>query len=386
MGKKSLILLLLLLAGGLRMSAGNLFVPSMELISRGYLENSLFKIETRGNIDFVIDGGYKFGGRVVLGLNSDNLIYSDEDVSDHSATLSELASYLASQTYMTFKTANVIIRDIFNFPIDITYFTGEFDTFSTGSDFPILFGTRPIASRYGGYTYFAEGIQYEGIHRVTGSGIKIATSSLTDWYAGAFYIYQDSYLTREIGLGRYSADFRSILNFENFKIDAFIGASFPVGSAGIYRGGVLMYFKAGDTGEFLTQIGIPRWDPITEIFTMDLFYFLFEPRVHLGNFTIIPTLFWHPKHYLQRETGETGSVDINLNFLIGDPMVSTFTGGVETSIGFYTEMANQFRTVISPHVSVMTAGVIWNIKVNLQVVPFDMTDLIEVFLGINAEF
>lgn len=344
--------------------SANILVPSMELVTRGYMNGGSFVLSTKGDLDLLIEGGYKFGGQVILDFESENL----HDITDTSS--------------IGFKSASVLIRDLFSAPLDLTYFAGEYDNLCTGLMFPVYFGTGRIASRFGGYMYFPEGIRYEGIHQVAGTGIKLETTFGSETNRTALYLYQDSFL----GAGKYSADLWTIQNFRSFKLESFIGGSFPASSYGYYRAGLLLYYQAGETGEFLTQIGIPRWDPMTDPMQIDLFYFLFEPRVKLGLLSIIMTLFWHPEYYHQTQTNELGSVDVNVNFQLGDPEANLFSGGVETNISFLTYADEMFNARISPYFSAITSGVIWDFKVNVKLFPFNLSDLAEGYIGVRAEF
>ncbi|MBN2049975.1 MAG: hypothetical protein JW760_05975 [Spirochaetales bacterium] len=355
----------LLMAGLVfRVFSANILVPSLELVTRGYMDNGSFALSTRGDLDLLVEGGYKFGGQVILNIESEEL----HDLSDSSA--------------LGFKSAAIQLRNLFSIPLDLTWFAGEYDNLCTGDLFPVFFGTGRIASRFGGYMYFPEGVQYEGIHQVAGTGVKLETTFGSESNRTGFYIYQDSFL----GTGHFSADFWTIQNFRSFKLESFIGASFPASVYGYYRAGLLLYYQAGNTGEFLTQVGIPRWDPVNDPMQIDLFYFLFEPRVHLGLLSIIMTLFWHPEYYHQVQTNELGSVDVNVNFQLGNPDVNIYSGGIETNLSFLTYLDQQFKAGISPYFSAITSGVIWDFKVNVKLFPFDLSDLAEGYIGIRAEF
>ena len=351
MKKVGIIALVLTLCVTLFGFAADLAVPNLELITRGYVSGGDFVLGTRGSVDFLVAGGYKFGGRVLLGFESNNL----EDT--------ETAKNLE------FKGAYVIMRNLFGIPLDLTYFTGENDVFGTGSIFPSYFGSKPIASRFSGYLYFPEEdqIRYNGIHTVSGTGLKIASGFGSSSNLSALYIYQDSYL----GTGTYSLDLSTAFNTELFKMESFVGATYPYPDAkyGYYRAGLLLFYDTGQGGEFLTQIGIPRWDPNLDLFTIDLFYFLFEPRVRFDFFSIILSLFWHPEYYLQEATNELGSADINANFQFGDPDTSIMSGGIETKLSLSTTATEQLQAVVAPYFSTITSGVIWDFKVNTQLFP-----------------
>ena len=362
---KKFVCITLILLTSISLFSADLGVPELELITRGYMDNGSFLLGTRGKVDFLVAGGYKFGGRVLLGFESNDL---EDPTADRNVEL---------------KGAYVILRDPLGIPIDLTYFTGEQDTFGTGQLFPFYFGSKPIASRFNGFFYFPEPtqVQYYGIHSVSGTGLKASTTFGSSSLLSSLYLYQDSYL----GTGSYSVDLYTALNSEFFKMEAFVGMSYPAATYGYYRGGLLLYYDTGQGGEFLTQIGIPRWD-LLDPFAIDLFYFLFEPRVNFGFFSIILTLFWHPQYYLQVATGELGSADINANFQFGNPETSIVSGGIEALLALSTTASQQFRAVISPYFRTVTSGVYWDFKVNTQVFPFSLSELLEVFVGVRAEF
>ncbi len=359
----ALVLTSLLAAGA---AGADLTVPRLELITRGYASGGDFLLGTRGRADFLVAGGYKFGGRVLLGFESNNL----EDPE--------------GEKTLDFRGAYVIIRNLLGIPLDLTYFTGENDIFCTGAIFPSYFGAKPIASRFSGYLYFPEEsqVRYEGIHTVNGTGLKMSSGFGSSVNLSSLYLYQDSYL----GTGTYSLDLFTAFNTEFFKMEGFLGASYPASKFGYYRAGFLLFYNTGQGGEFLTQVGIPRWDPQVDPFAIDLFYFLFEPRVRFDFFSIILTLFWHPEYYLQAATNELGSADVNANFQFGDPDNSILSGGVEANLSLSTTAAEQFRAVVAPYFSTITSGVIWDFKVNTQVFPWNVAEMFEMFVGVRAEF
>jgi hypothetical protein len=348
--------------------SANINVPTFELTTRGYMEGGAFKLNTRGNIDLLIEGGYKFGGSIGFELESDEL--EDDSI----------------EKYLAFKSASVTVRNLFDLPLDLEYFTGDLDVFCSGNDFPLLFGTEPIASFLSGFYYFPTGIIYEGIHAINGTGFAFSSASVLPWLNLALYLYQDGHFDSP---GNYSVDIRSMYNFEKFKMEAFVGASYgPTSLYGIYRSGLLLFYNTGVGGEFLTEIGIPRWDPVVDKeLTIDLFYFLFEPRVRIYPLSIILTLFWHPQYYLQQETHELTSVDINANFLFGDIRKTQLSGGLEAFIGFRSQSeTDQLLAKLTPYMSFNTSGVIWDVKVGTKLLPFELNELIEAYIGIRTQF
>ena len=348
-------------------SAADLLVPTMEMITRGYVDASSFILDTRGTFELAIAGGYKIGGNIMVSIDSDDL------------------ASLSNPPTLAFKSAHVIARNLFTIPVNLSYFVGEYETFGNGDVFFKQFGSIPVASKYRGYLYFPEGTRYDGIYNPAGTGIELETSqTLFENLQLSGYIYQDSYL----GKGYYSTDLRTILNLELIKLEGFIGYSFPLSQYGYFRGGLLFYYNTGIGGEFLMQVGVPLWDPSTDPFSINLFYFFFEPRVHFNIFSIIITLFWHPAYYQQQTTGELGNADVNINFRAGDLVKNPYAGGLETTLKFQTAdtSTEQIALVVSPYFSSVTTGIIWTFKLNLHIVPFNVSEMFEGFIGVKAEF
>ena len=149
----------------------------------------------------------------------------------------------------------------------------------------------------------------------------------------------------------------------------------------------MLFYAADRNVEFLAQVGIPLWDPATDPFSVDLFYLLVEPRLHLGVVSIVPTFFWHPRGYMQAQNPtEVGSFDVNLNIFAGDVAKSALQGGLESNISFKSAPAGQFAARVSPWIGFTTPGILWTLKVTANLIPFDLSTMFEGFVGVRAEF
>jgi hypothetical protein len=374
------IFTILILSFAVNLSAADLEVPNMELITRADFSSGIPELLTRGKVDIKIGGGYKLGGSLVLGFDSADLGYSNTELAANPTT-ADISTFLKNQTYLQFQSAQIIIRDLFSTPTELTYFTGKADVFCSGDDFSSLFGSVPVSTRYRGYLYFPEN-EFDGIHTVNGTGLKISSTFGSERLLSSVFIYEDGYL----GSGVFSSDIRTLINFDKIKLEAFMGATFPASSLGYYRTGLLFYYNPGTTGEFFAQVGVPLWNP-AESFTIDRLFFLFEPRIKFNPVTIIFTLFWHPGYYLQNASSNSGSSDVHINFMIGEPETSTFSGGLEGSVSYDSgAVSNQFGVKVSPYISAVTSGVIWNIMLNTNLVPYSLTDMFEGVISVKAEF
>ena len=374
----TILILLFLLPAPL--FGANVTIPTFQLLTRGILEGGQFSLETAGLVEIAFGGGYKFGGQLSLALDETNL----EEAATLGATYDPDQIEALLNRSLRFQSASVVVRDTFGLPFDVTYFIGEVDRILNGDVFPAQFGSNIIASQFRGLLYFPTGIVYDGVHAIDGTGIAFSSGSLSQSVFLQAAIYQDAYL----GAGRYSTDLRAAFNTPDFKAETFLGASFPAAAYGIYRAGLLLFYNTGQGGEFLTQIGIPRWAPVTDgPLNIDDFYFLFEPRVHIGFMSIVLTLFWHPEYYLQEATNERGATDIVVRFIAGDVQENVVSGGLENGITLRPASTDeQLRVSVTPFISVNASGVIWDFKTNVKVFPFAMDDLLDAYIGIRTEF
>jgi hypothetical protein len=369
------------LASALRAGAAGVDVPSLELYTRGTADSGTVVLQTEGEMELAVSGGVKFGGDVTLGFTSQNL---EQELPER------LFLGGSSGVGLTFRSASVTIRDLFSTPLAFTYFVGESDELGSGAAFTDVFGAAPVATQYRGFLYFPDSWRrYDSIHTVAGTGMKLSLQPADSAYYAAVYAYQDGYFydttapgTIEFEPGRYSVDVHSLADYGKIKLEAFLGATAPISDYGYYRGGIL--FHASDTGgEFLAEIGVPQWDPAHFSTGLDLFFILFEARLYLGLVSLVPTVFVHPGYYLQNPTGEAGLVDFNVSMRVGDRSGSLVSGGLESNIAFKREDLQDLEIRLSPFLGAVTAGAVWQLKVNVQVFP--SIDL-ETFVGVKAEF
>jgi hypothetical protein len=361
--------------------SANITIPSLEIYSWARNDGG-FALDSYGDMELQLDGGYKFGGAMKFEFTSSSL---------ETAAFNDL---------LAFKSVSVTLRDLFNIPLDFTYFIGQGDTFGTGELFTTYFGTALLGSRYTSYLHFptAEVYDfYEGIHTIYGTGGKFEFAPPEKNWLLSLYIYQDSapaFLDTAavpdvvFSSRQGSLDIRTALNLEKVRLEAFLGATFPTSDSaiGYIRSG--LFFHAGtEKVEFLAELGIPRWRPLDDAFDLDLFYLLVEQRVHLGRISIVPTFFWRPGYY-QQEANVTGeeAIDINLDFQFQGKEESMVSGGVEGNFVYQTAPTSETIAKAIPYIQLSTPGVVYKAQVNTKVWPFDLSDMFEVFLSIQAAF
>ncbi|HON13474.1 MAG TPA: hypothetical protein PK897_05070 [Treponema sp.] len=397
---------LLLLPALLSFSA-ELTVPSLEMASTGTVQNGTFSLSSVAQADIALTGGYKYGGLLRLAFSSRDLekalgygrtsldLASADPVpaADYNALVDRFNNLAALQ----FKLAQVSARKPFDLPVELSYFIGFSDSFCSGDDFPQLFGSVPVNSEFKGFAYFPQGIggnpayQYNGIHQAIGTGFHL---SLLAWqnFIPMVYLYQDSaFINESTGIpesGRYSGDVRFLVNSQYVKFEAFAGATYPYGTYGMYRGGMLAYFTTGTGADFLAQAGIPGWESGTDL-KVDNLYFLFEPRLAIGIFALHITLFYHPVRYLQLlNPEERGATDINAKLLIGDILKYRLQGGLESTVNLRSGASvNTLDLRVSPFVSVITEGIRWDFKIRID--PFKYTkplEMADTFIGVRTAY
>ena len=380
-GVPALVLALSLLAWSA--TAADISVPSLEVATRGSATSGL---STNGRLEMVVEGGIKLGGSIKLGVDGASLgqVVPASEIIDPAITPGP-----GGDAALSFLAAAIRLREVFGSGVSLEFFVGEHDTFATGDEFTELFGAPRISSRYSGFFTFDTKPFYEGLHKINGTGLSVdiplgAAALLST------YLYQDARIMDTSGNvlpGHYSADIRALLNWEKLKLEAFIGATHPGAALGIYRAGLLFHAAEGLV-EFFAQMGVPRWDAAGSPFDMSMFYLLFEPRVTFGAFSIVPTFFWRPAFYLQQSTGLADVFDVNLALLIGDEIENPISGGLETTLEFDLSptASNLIEVEASPFVSFITPGVLWQIKPEFTLWPFDLANLFTLFVGVDAQF
>jgi hypothetical protein len=375
--------------------SANITVPSLEIYSWARDESG-FALDSYGNMELQLDGGYKFGGTMKFGFTSSSLETAAYNV--------PILQYRILTDTLAFKSVSVTLRDLFGIPLDFTYFIGQGDTFGTGELFTPYFGTPLLSSRYTSYLHFPTLLEqsynfYQGIHTVYGTGGKFEFAPPEKNWLLSVYIYQDSSpafldtaATPVVFSSRQgSLDIRTAFNFETVRLEAFVGTTLPTPDSGIgyWRSGLFLH--AGmEKVEFLAEIGMPRWRPLDDAFGLDLFYLLVEQRLHLGRISIVPTFFWRPGYY-QQEANATGveAIDINLDLQLHGKEESLVSGGIEGNFVYQTAPINESTAKAIPYIQLSTPGVVYKAQVNTKVWPFDLSDLsdtFEVFLSIQAAF
>ena len=376
------VLIVLLVASPL--FSANITVPSLEIYTWGRAQGSGLELDSYGSMELQLDGGYKFGGAMKFDFTSSSL---------------ETAAF---NDTLAFKSASVTLRDLFDIPLDFTYFIGQGDTFGTGELFTTYFGTPLLGSRYTSFMHFPTTTVanfYKGIHTIYGTGGKFELAPLEKNWLLAVYVYQDSApdvftsatATPPVTLdfGHASLDVRTAFNFEKVRLEAFLGATFPTSDSaiGYYRSGLFLH-AGTEKVEFMAGLGMPRWRPLDDDFGLDLFYLLVEQRVHLGPISVVPTFFWRPGYYQQAPTGEE-ALDINVDLQFHGKEESLISGGIEGNFVYQTTPTSQTIAKAIPYVQLSTPGVVYKAQVNAKVWPFDMSDMarmFEAFLSIEAAF
>ncbi|MDL2229826.1 hypothetical protein LJC14_06205, partial [Treponema sp. OttesenSCG-928-L16] len=298
--------------------AADITVPRLELATRGFVEDDSFILSSLASADIALSGGYKYNVLLGLSFGARNLEkaitygrFRVEPLSGGAAPTEDdynvLADRMNNQAALSFRIAKASVRDLFDLPLELSYFIGIADTFCSGDDFPLRFGTDPIATEFKGFFYFPEGIggdilrQYNGVHGISGSGISAV---LTRWerIVPMAYLYQDiAFYDSILGVpegGRFSGDLRLLMNFDQIKAETFGGITLGKNENVIFRGGFLAHFSSGQGADFLIQAGVPYYQQGDE-FSIDNFYFLIEPRLRFPVMSLYLTFFYHPLYYMQ---------------------------------------------------------------------------------------
>ncbi|MDR1240107.1 MAG: hypothetical protein LBK27_08325 [Treponema sp.] len=389
------------------LSGAEITVPRLEVASRAASQDGELAIASRAAVDMALNGGYKYGILLGLSFESANLVKAfayrnfdavllDPLVTVNAEDYNKLADRLNSQAVLSFRIAKATARDLFNLPLELSYFVGLGDAFCSGEEFSSRYGIPNMETDFTGFYYFPEGIggnpyrRYNGIHAVQGTGFSF---TLTKWekFVPLLYLYQDiphiSAAGTLSGKNYFSGDFRGLFNGEKFKAEFFGGLSGARGEELDFRGGLLAFFTSGEGTDFLIQCGVPGW-VMHEDFSVDNWYFLLEPRIDFGLLALHLNFFYHPLQYLHIETeDERGKADVNIKLFIGDLGESRFQGGLETTLGVKVDKQEDFSLKISPFASLVSGGLRWDFKLRINPLASDSPEkFLEVFAGIRTAY
>lgn len=384
------------------------------------MEDGDFSIRSSVEAEIAISGGYKYGFSLGLGAEIPNLgkslSYGRLDLpyaagdpptgTEYNEMIDEINDRLNNQAIISVRSLNATIREVFDKPLEITFFIGHFDKLGSGDEFQEYFGTENIGTGLKGFFYYADGLNNDpffrfngAIHSVMGTGL--ALKGVFGNIIPALYIYHDlsfpMYQENQGGSyqpGRYSADFKLLANGENAKFELFMGFTYANHGNNVLRGGALAWFGTGPLS-FLMQAGISGYETGT---TMDIdnCYFLMEPRLRFDKFGANLTFFYHPVYYMNRVIWDDdnpaekarGRADINLRVFYGDINKSAFETGLEVLVNLKVQNGEEARLWISPFISTVTTGLQWDLALRFNPRYFrdKEGDPMEGFIGIKTSY
>lgn len=384
--------------------AAEFTVPRVEIASRGWVDDGDFVLSSVLSADLALSGGYKFTFLLGFSLEAPDIgkAFANRNFSfghiDPAATVTgteynALADKLNNQAVVGFRIAKATIRNLFNLPLEMSYFIGSDDDFCGGDEFSIRFGISPFGTEFRGFLYFPEGIggnfvrRYYGIHGVRGTGFSFV---LTKWehVIPMLYLYQDFPsdfidFTNMFGGNLYSGDLRLLFYHNWLRLEFFGGFSLNTSLDVSIRGGLMVHL-AGRGVEFFFQGGIPSWKAGGK-FSIDNLFFLIEPRLKLGVFNMYLTFFYHPVEYNHViSPDEKGRADINIKFLFGN-VDSGLAGGIETGGELRIDGSEGFDFHISPLGTFISSGLRWDVKLRIKPLKYDTPkEMFDFFIGVRT--
>jgi hypothetical protein len=399
--------LILLFFPLLNLLGAEITVPKLELATRGASEDGEFAFSSNAAADIALNGGYKYGILLGLSFEAANLgkafAYRNfrvepmpAGVQPNADDFNGLADRYNNQASLSFRIAKATARDLFNLPLELSYFIGLGDAFCSGEEFALRYGISDVGTDFTGFYYFPEGIggnpyrRYNGLHSVQGTGFSFA---LTKWenVLPMFYVYQNIPLIDGMGYVdekiRFSGDFRILFNHERLRLEAYAGMSGGKYTKPEVRGGALAFFSSGQGADFLLECGVPGYISDDD-FSIDNLYFLFEPRLDFGLLALHTTFFYHPLEYLHIKTEEErGKADINIKLLIGDLPESSIQGGFEATMGLKINGMEEYSLKLSPFISFLSDGLRWDLKLRIDPLAGETPEkIVEIFAGIRTAY
>jgi hypothetical protein len=388
------------------LAGAELTVPRLEMTTRGAEIDGEFALSSSAAVDIALNGGYKFG--IVLGLSFEAVNLGKAfayrnfgadllppGVNPNADDYNQLADRYNNQAVLSFRLAKAIARDLFDKPVELSYFVGQGDAFCSGEEFFSRFGVFDMVSDFTGFYYFPEGIggnpyrRYNGLHSVQGTGLCLGFTG-SKRIVPMLYVYQDFPVMYESGdlseALRYSGDFRLLINERRVKMEFFAGMSGGREDQAEIRGGALAFFDSGRGTEFLLQLGIPGWKTDGE-FSIDNVYLLFEPRVYFGQVSLGLAFFYHPLVYMHIPSeNERGRADVNLEILFGRLPREKIQWGFETTTGLDVNDPEDMYVKLSPFLNFLSNGLQWNFKIRFNPLVESPGKIVEIFAGIGTAY
>jgi hypothetical protein len=387
-------------------------VPRMEIATRGAVnDDGDFALATNALVDLALDGGYKYGIRLGLSFMSADLgkalayqnfrfqpLSAGTAVTDveYNSLAEEMNTAMDNSAVLAFRIAEATARDLFNLPLELSYFVGHGDIFGSGEEFAYRYGLFQVPTSYAGFYYFPDGIggdinrRYDGLYQVRGAGFSF-TATPWDKFVPMFYVYQNIPVFEKGNLSytgsRFSGDMRLIFNPENMAIESFGGITGGRDGTIQFRGGALAWFDSGKDAEFFVQAGIPGWEKGTD-FSIDNVYFLMEPRLRFGLFAAHITFFYHPLVYDGIKTvTERGIADVNFKLMAGDVITKGIQGGIETTLRIHVDQNEDLKVWLSPFAGFVSNGLQWNLKLRMNMIDYRVPyKMFEMFAGIRTAY
>ena len=395
-------------------------IPNLELVTQGAMEDGDFELRSSMEAEIAISGGYKYGFSLGLGAEITNLEkaisygrlelvpvtgLNPTDV-EYNEMIAELNDRYNNTAVIGIRSIKATIRELFNLPLDLSFFVGHNDKLGSGEDFPEYFGTPEIGTSLKGFFYYPEGfngdpfLRFNGaIHTIMGTGLALKANFGN--MIPSLYIYHDLSFPKNQSLlgqagsfdsGRYSVDAQFLFNGENIKFEVFFGNTYSTDSTVVLRGGIMAFFSS-EPFSFLMQAGIPHWE-VKSAFDIDSWYFLMEPRLRFEKIGVYLTFFYHPVYYRNRVLYDDngidqarGRADINLRVFYGDINKFPFETGLETLINLKIQNGEDASLWISPFITMVTSGLRWDLVLRFNPRYFsDKGDLMEGFIGIRTSY
>lgn len=388
-------------------------VSQLDLVSQGAMKDGNLEIRSSMEAEISINGGYKYGFSLGLGAEIPHLgkamsfsrlslpyaAGNPPSDTEYNELIDELNDRLNNQAVFSVRSIQATIREVFDKPLEISFFIGRYEKLSGGDEFQEYFGTVPIGTGLRGFFYYPEGLNGNPLFRFDGSmhtimGTGLAFKAVLGNFIPVAYIYHDTSFLRNQGgsyqPGRYSVDFKLLANKENTKFEVFFGGTYAADDSEIIRGGALAWFGGGPFS-FLMQVGITYYEFGAAI-DIDNCYFLMEPRLRFNKYGANLTFFYHPVYYQNKIIRDgtdkaRGRADINLRVFYSDIRKSAFEGGLEALVNLKVQNGEDFTFWISPFISTVTTGLKWDIALRVNPLYFrDGGELMEGFVGIRTSY
>ena len=329
--KKIFIFILLTFSVCYIMSAASFNVDKLQLINSSGFDSAdgKYKGNTYTDIAFSFEGGYKFGAKIGLKMNTNDMISSYPNVNDS----------VYNKVFMLLNNVELTAKNLFDSHLFLTVWTGSYKYLGFESDYD---GNMFIPD--------SESDRFEGAYKIKGSGFSAELRFWEERIRFTLHLYENTNFvtnTTQDAFNFFALDFEFALFLKYFRMDFFIGGTndliIPVEDT-------ILEYGRGKTG-FSFWVGDSDYADFKATFALPALDYYYCNEVQNGNINFFDII------YL--------SADLHFRIFVTDHYVSFLTRPLshnDIDSGYKTDVDVQYRMNVKVGDFPIGGGFIFNFQ------------------------